>query len=64
MFILTNIYFRPYESLCSSLSFFESAALILCINKCHFDVVKIVSVSFSIFTAQNVLKNELKIPPC
>jgi hypothetical protein len=30
MFILTNIYFRPYEFLCSSLSFFENTGSNLC----------------------------------
>ena len=61
MFISINFWFRPYEFLCSSLSFFEGKGSIQSINKYHFQMVKIVSVSPSIFTSQNALKNGINI---
>ena len=64
MFISINIYFRPYEFLCSSLSFWENGASIVCINKCHFGVVKKVSVSSPIFISVNLLKNDSEITTC
>ena len=57
MFVSINIYFRSYEFLYSSLSFFEDKALIQCINKCHFGVVKIVSVLLPMFTWKTFRKN-------
>jgi len=53
MFILTNIYFRPYELLCSSLSFFETTGSIFYIKECHFGMVKIVLVSLPLFTSES-----------
>ncbi len=61
MFLVTNIYFLPYEFLCSSLSFFEYEASILSINKYHFGMVKIISVSFSMFISKYVLKNDFEL---
>ena len=69
MFLVTNFYFRPYEFLCSSLSFFENKAWVPHILKCHFGMVKIVSVLFSMFTSENevekiILTRQLSVPPC
>jgi len=69
MFILTNFYFRPYEFLCSSLSFFENKASIPRIKKCYLRMVKIVSVSLPLFTSENevgkrILACQLSVPPC
>jgi len=64
MFVSINIYFRPYEFLYSSLSFFESKGSIHCIKKCHFDKDKKVLVARHIFGPQNVLKNDLQINVC
>jgi len=61
MFVCINFYFRPYDFLCSPLSFFENPSSISCINKCHFGVVKIVSVSPPIFTSQNIQKSSINI---
>jgi len=44
MFLVTNFYFRPYEFLCSSLSFFENAVSIVFIMNYLFGMVKIVLV--------------------
>ena len=64
MFLVTNFYFRHYEFLCSSLSFFENAALIVYIMNYHFGMVKIVSVLLSMFTSENILKNDFEITVC
>jgi len=69
MFILTNFYFRPYEFLCSSLSFFENKVSIPRIKKYLFGMVKIVSVLLSMFTFENevgkrILACQLSVPPC
>ena len=61
MFLVTNFYFRHYEFLCSSLSFFENAASIVCIMNYLCGMVKIVSVSLLMFTSENVLKNDFEI---
>jgi len=69
MFILTNFYFRPYEFLCSPLSFFENKASIPRIKKCLSGMVKIVSVLLPIFTSENgvekkIFARQLSSPPC
>jgi len=64
MFVSINFYFHQDEFLCSSLSFFENKASILFIKKCHFGVVKIVSVSSQIFISENVPKNDFEINIC
>ena len=69
MFILTNFYFRPYEFLCSSLSFFENKVSIPRIKKCYLGVVKIVSLLLPTFTSENVvgkriLARQLSVPLC
>jgi len=67
MFVSINFYFLQDEFLCSSLSFFEDKALIQCINKCHFGVVKIVSVSLPMFTWKKVPKKSMykrEYPSC
>ena len=61
MFVSINFWFRPYEFLCLSLSFFEDISSILYIEEYLFDMVKIVSVSHPIFTFQNVLRNSIHI---
>ena len=53
MFMLTNFYFRQDEFLCSSLSFFENKVSIPRIKKYYLRMVKIVSVSLSLFTSEN-----------
>jgi len=64
MFVSINFYFRPYEFLFSSLSFFENAGSTVSIKKYHFGVVKIVSVSPLMFTLKNVSKNDFEINSC
>lgn len=69
MFILTNFYFRPYEFLCSSLSFLENKVSIPRIKKYLSGMVKIVSVLLSMFTSENevgkrILACQLSVPPC
>ena len=64
MFVSINIYFRPYEFLFLSLSFFENAVSIACIKNYLFGMVKIVSVLLSMFTLEYVLKNDFEITVC
>ncbi len=58
MFLVTNFYFRHYEFLCSSLSFFESVASIPRIERRHLGMVKIVSVSLPMFTCKNGVESK------
>jgi hypothetical protein len=69
MFLVTNFYFRNYEFLCSSLSFFENKASILHIEKSYLGMVKIVSVLLPMFTSENevgkiILARQLSSPLC
>ena len=64
MFLVTNFYFRHYEFLCSSLSFFENAASFVVHMKCHFNVVKIVSESLPLFILKSSLKNSFSTFVC
>ena len=64
MFVSINFQFRPYEFLCSSISFFENIGSILYIKECHLGQDKKVSVSPSIFTFENVPKNDFEIMSC
>ena len=61
MFVCINFYFRPYEFLCSSLSFFEYTGAIKKVNKYHFRMVKIVSVLPLMFTFQKVQESGINI---
>jgi len=64
MFVSINFWFRPYEFLCLSLSFFDSISSNFVIEKCRFSMVKIVSVLSLIFISENVPKNEFGITSC
>ncbi len=60
MFVSINFWFRPYEFLCSSLSFFENKGSILYIKECHSGMVKIVSASHSIFISEKRSEKRLR----